>query len=90
VRDVGADLAIAGLHPLLQLRQELVHHLGPAHRRGRQPTGVPASHPVGHGLVVTPGQLAGVSIALSQVERFEYLHDLLGMLHAVPPRGLDG
>src|SRR6266536_3670799 len=40
--------------------------------------------------MIAAGQLGGVPIATGQVERFEYLHDLLGTLHSVPPRALHG
>lgn len=56
---------------------------------GYEGTSVTASHPMRHGLVVTAGQLAGIAIGLGQIKRFEYSHDLLGMLHAVPSSGLD-
>jgi hypothetical protein len=86
---IRADLAVAGLHPLLQLHQELIDQLRPADGCGRQLPDITARHPVSDRLVITTSELAGVSIALGQVERFEYLHELLGMLHVVPPRGLD-
>jgi hypothetical protein len=52
---------------------------GPADRRRSQLPGVTPRHPVGDGLVITTSQLAGVPEAPGQIERFEYLHDLLGM-----------
>jgi len=54
----------------------------------RAPVSVEASlgaggHPMGHGVMVDPGQLAGVSIRLGQVESFKNEHDLLGRLHVL-------
>ena len=90
VSDIGADLAVTGLHPLLHLRQEPIDQLLAPHRRSRQLADVPTGHPLGNRVMVAVGQLAGRSITLRQIERFQNLHDLLGMLHVVPPRSLDG
>lgn len=86
VHDVSADLALGGVHPLLDLGQEGFDDPR-ARLEGRaQSSGVTPCHLVGDGLVVTAHQLSGVSVAVGQIESFEYLHDLLGMLHVVPPR----
>lgn len=42
---------------------------------------------MGDGLVIAAGQFAGVAVTVGQVERFEYLHDLLGILHVGPLLG---
>jgi len=89
VHDIGADLAVAGLHPLLQLGQELVDQLRATHRRSGQLTGVTAGDPQRDRVVIATGQLASRPITAGQIERFKNLHDLLGMLHVVPPRALD-
>ncbi len=41
--------------------------------------GVSVDDPVRHGVMVTVHQLAGRPMGLGQVQRFENLHDLLGM-----------
>ena len=86
VGDVGAHLALGSFHPLLELGQERVDDtLPPDGGELTQRAGVTPGHPVGDGLVVTAGQLGCVPETPGQVEGFEYLHDLLGMLHVVPP-----
>ncbi len=68
VGHVGADLALAGLHPLLELGKEGVDELTAVRGRDAQLTSVSSGHPVGHGVVVAAGQLAGTSVAVGQVE----------------------
>jgi len=83
VGHVGADEALGGLHPLLELGKELVDEPGPADGGGGQLTGVALGDPQGHGVGRAAGQLAGVSIGTGQVECFKDLHDLLGRLHVL-------
>jgi hypothetical protein len=57
---------------------------GPRSRFRRQHPGVAAGHPSRHGLVVTPGELPGITETSGQIESFKYLHDLLGRLQVGP------
>jgi len=90
VGDIGAQLAAAALHPLLQLGPPGVDHHRPGRRVGGERAGLTGGDIAGDGVMVAAGQLGGVPIATGQVERFQYLHDLLGRLHSVPPRALHG
>jgi hypothetical protein len=88
VGDVGAQLAVAALHPFLQLRKMRVDQLLPGQRARRKPTGLPGGDIAGDGVMVAAGQLGGVTVASGQVVGFQDLHDLLGRLQRSPPRGL--
>ena len=80
--DIGADLGVAGLHPLLDLGHERVDEALTALRPlARQLAGVAPSYPVRHCVMRRAGQLASVSERLRQIKRFKYLHDLLAGLH---------
>jgi hypothetical protein len=87
VGNISADLALRRLHPLLELGEERVDQPGAADRHPRHGPGVTAAHPGSDGLVVTTGELAGITETVGQIKSFEYLHDLLGRLQLVPPWG---
>src|SRR5690606_6848265 len=82
VADIGADLALGPLHPLLDLRQERVDDpLPPLGAFTWQPPLVALGDIRGDGVMRTAGQLTGIPERPCQIERFEYLHDLLARLH---------
>ena len=85
--DVGADLAVAFLHPLLDLVEEVVKDLSPACRLVAEQAGFPAGDVVAHGVVRAAGQLAGISKTARQIKGSKNFHDLLGKLQGFPPRG---
>ena len=87
VRDVRTQPALRALDPLLELRQVLIDQLRPRTPAGRSTRPPHAPHVPGHGVVRDPSQLAGVTQRPGQIERFQHVHDLLGRLHVVPPRG---
>jgi len=65
-----------------------VDQLVPGQPASGKPPIVPGGDITGDGVMVAAGQLGGIPQASGQIERFEYLHDLLGRLQKVPSSGL--
>src|SRR5690625_741565 len=78
---IGTDLALALVHPLLDLGQVLIDQLRSRGGLVAQPPRITGGDVPRHSVVGDPGELAGVPVGPCQVERFENFHDLLGRLH---------
>jgi hypothetical protein len=79
--DIGADLAVGPLDPLLDLRHERIDQPLASHRAiTGQLARVALGDPMLDGVMRAASQLARVPERLRQVERFKYLHDLLARL----------
>ena len=86
MRLIGADLALAPLDKLFQLRQELTDHPRPVRpASGQRPAKFALGHIPCHGVVRTARQLGGVPQRPRQVVGLQNVHDLLGRLHSSPP-----
>ena len=86
MRLIGADLPLAPLDQLLQLRQELIDHPRPARRPGgHRPAPLTRGHIPRDRVVGAARQLGGVPQRPRQVVGLQNVHDLLGRLHSSPP-----
>lgn len=76
--DMGTDLAVGALHPLLDLEQELISDAVPSACLSiGKPIGIALCDPGCDTVVGTADELRFVAEAARQIEGFEYLHDLL-------------
>jgi hypothetical protein len=81
VDDVGADLAVAPLDPLLDLGEVRIDELAALNRLIERSTSSSQPDVPGDGVRRAAGELGGVAQAARQVECFEDLHGLSGRLH---------
>ena len=77
VGDVGPDLGVGVVHPLLNLLGDQVDKSWPPNPTVGVVAGVTPLHVMGDRLVVGACQLGRGTVAAGEVERFEYFHDLL-------------
>jgi len=82
VHHVGPHPPLGAIDPLFDPLDERVRQQAPlpgAKRRGIQP-GIPGGHIAAHRVVIHPAQ-GGRAIRARQVERLEYVHDLILRQH---------
>jgi hypothetical protein len=81
VHHIRADPPAGPHDELLDLVQVLVDRSHPMLTGHRRLPGRPQRHIPGHGVVVTPRQLAGGAVTAREIERLQDLHNLLVSLH---------
>ena len=85
VHHVGAHLARRTLHPLLDLVEIGVGHLGPFEIRNRVESGCSSGYVAADGVMVDAAQGGGGSIGAGEVIGLVYLHAFLLGQHVVGP-----
>ena len=78
---VGADLALGGLDPFLDLGHERIGHPPTVDRFGDRLTRIPGGDMPGHRVVRAAGELRGGAQRSGQIIRSKYFHDFSVKLH---------